>query len=213
MYRIFGPDSLVMIFLRRVTDLVLLNMLYVICSLSIITAGAATSALYYVTLKMVRNEESMVAQSFFRSFKENLKQTTVMTLLFLFGGVLLFLEVRVILMMEGGRLSIFLGIFAVLIVLLSGIALYTFPLQARFINPVAVTLKNALLLSIQYFPSTLWMLFLNLLPLIIVIFSWNALAWIIPVWLFFAPAGIAYLCSLRFVKILCLPDKDETPWT
>lgn len=202
-----------MVFLRRVTDLIVLNLLWVVCSLPIITVGAATSALYYVTLKIVQNEESLVVESFFHSFKENFKQATVMTALFLGGGALLFLEIRVVLMMDAGQFSALLGVFIVLAVVFLGIVLYAFPLQARFVNPVSATLKNALLLSVQNFPSTLWMLFLNLLPLIVVICSWNAIFWLLPVWLFFAPAGIACLCSMRLVKtfrLICESDSEQT---
>ena len=210
MRRIFDPNGQVMVFLRRVTDLIVLNLLWVVCSLPIFTAGAATSALYYVTLKMVRDEESMVAESFFRSFKENFKQATGMTALFLGGGALLALEIWITMSMGGGQFSALLGVFLVLTVVFLGVVLYSFPLQARFINPVSATLKNALLLSIRNFPSTLWMLFLNLLPLIILAFSWNALFWLLPIWLFFAPAGTACLCSLRFSKIFALICGEDT---
>ena len=210
MRRIFDPNGQVMVFLRRVTDLIVLNLLWVVCSLPIITAGAATSALYYVTLKMVRDEESLVAESFFRSFKENFKQATAMTALFLGGGALLALEIWITMSMGGGQFSALLGVFLVLTVVFLGVVLYTFPLQAWFINPVSATLKNALLLSIRNFPSTVWMLFLNLLPLIIVAFSWNALFWLLPLWLFFIPAGTACLCSLRFSKIFAPIGGEDT---
>ena len=60
MGRFFNMDSPVMNFLGRVADLVWLNILYIICCLPIFTIGAATSALYYVTMKMVADEEGYI---------------------------------------------------------------------------------------------------------------------------------------------------------
>ena len=77
MGRFFNMDSPVMNFLGRVADLVWLNILYIICCLPIFTIGAATSALYYVTMKMVADEEGYITKSFFKSFKDNFKQATI----------------------------------------------------------------------------------------------------------------------------------------
>ena len=67
---ILGSDSKMMSFLSRIFDLIILNILFVLCSLPVITIGSSLTALYSVTLKMVRNEESYIFRSFFKSFKE-----------------------------------------------------------------------------------------------------------------------------------------------
>ena len=48
-----------------------LNLLWFLCSLPIFTAGASTTALYYVTLKMARDEETNLTKLFFKSFRSN----------------------------------------------------------------------------------------------------------------------------------------------
>lgn len=55
-------------------DLIILNLLFLLCCIPIVTIGPAITAMYYVTMKMVRNEEAYIARSFFKSFKENFKQ-------------------------------------------------------------------------------------------------------------------------------------------
>ena len=89
MDRIFNMDNKFFVFMGRVADLMILNILCIICCIPIITIGASVTAMYYVTLKMARNEESYIVRSFFKSFKENFKQATVIWLVALVAGILL----------------------------------------------------------------------------------------------------------------------------
>ena len=80
MNNLLNPDNPVMQFITKIVTTVYLNILWFLCCLPIFTAGAATTALYYVTLKMVKNEEGNITKAFFHSFKENFKQGTIMVL-------------------------------------------------------------------------------------------------------------------------------------
>ena len=73
---ILKPDSPVMDFLRTVTNLVIVNILFIICSIPVITFGAAYSAKYYVAMKVIRGEGTGVFIPFFKAFKRNFKQAT-----------------------------------------------------------------------------------------------------------------------------------------
>ena len=84
-----NPDGRVMSFLARLGDMFILNILYVVCCIPIITIGAATTALYYNTLKMAENRESYVWKEFLRTFKENFKQATVIWMIILVIGAVL----------------------------------------------------------------------------------------------------------------------------
>ena len=66
-----------------------LNLLWILCSLPVFTIGASTTALYYVTLKMVQDEESNITAMFFRAFRENFRQATTLWLIMLGIGLLL----------------------------------------------------------------------------------------------------------------------------
>ena len=68
MGRLFSLDSPLFSFLSKVADLILLNILVIICCIPVITVGASMTALHYVVLKMVRDEESYIVRSFFKSF-------------------------------------------------------------------------------------------------------------------------------------------------
>ena len=71
MGKVFNFEGPVFSFLSRLADLFWLNLLFVICSIPVITIGASSTALYYVTLKMAKDEEGYITRSFFKSFKEN----------------------------------------------------------------------------------------------------------------------------------------------
>lgn len=74
---IIKPDSPVMDFLRTITDLIVLNLLFVLCSIPVVTFGAAYSAKYYVAMKKVRGEDSGTVVPFFKAFVRNFKQSTI----------------------------------------------------------------------------------------------------------------------------------------
>ena len=80
----------------RVADLIMLNVVFLICCLPIVTIGASLTALHYVTLKMARNEESYIIRSFFKSFKQNFKQATVINLIMLAVAAILYMDLRIV---------------------------------------------------------------------------------------------------------------------
>ena len=66
-----------------------LNILWFLCCIPIVTIGASTTALYYTSLKIVRGEDHALTRMFFRSFRENFRQSTVLWLILLAVGGLL----------------------------------------------------------------------------------------------------------------------------
>ena len=162
MGKFFDLDSPFISFMNRVADLMILNIIYVLCCIPVITIGPATTALYYVTLKMVRNEESYIVKSFFRSFKLNFRQGLIMWLIDLvFIGVMV-LDFSVL----NGRIAgvenpgtpVF-SFVRVALMVLAVLALFTltftFPVLAKFDNTIKNTYRNAFLMSCRHFPTTL----------------------------------------------------------
>ena len=88
----------------RIIDVCWLNILWVLTSLPIITIGASTTALYYTSMKMIRNEAGYVSSDFFRSFKDNFKQSTIIWLLLLLVTMILVCDYR----FWGARAGIFI---------------------------------------------------------------------------------------------------------
>ena len=86
-----NQDNKILNMFSRIIDLILLNFLFLLTSIPIFTLGASMTALFSVSLKMVRNEESYIARNYFHAFKKNFKQATLAFLgfamiLLLFSG-------------------------------------------------------------------------------------------------------------------------------
>lgn len=204
-------DNKVLQVLGLLGDLMLLNVLWIVCCLPVVTIGPATTALYYTTLKLVRKKESYLTRMFFRSFRQNLKQGIQMTLFLLLFCVILYLDSRI-----AGNTAISYGkilsiLFLVLTCVLVMTASYAFPLLAQFENTVKGTLKNALFMSVWHLPYTLVILVLNSLPALLfyLVPTWFLMSLIL--WLIIGIAGVAFLNSQLFVKIFdhYIPETDE----
>lgn len=90
--KFFSLENPIWKFIGNLADFFLLSCLWYLCCLPVVTAGAATTALYYVTLKMARGQEGQLIPAFFHSFKQNLKQATALWVGYLAVGILLVLD-------------------------------------------------------------------------------------------------------------------------
>lgn len=158
---IFNYDNPVWRYIGKLGDLIILNILWIICSIPIFTIGASTTAVYYVTLKLVRDDDGYTIKSFFKSFKENFKQATVIWLILLAAGLVLGFDLYFAFMVVTGNSAVrtlFTAAIGALTLIWLFILTYAFPLQSRFYNPVKRTLFNAMFMSIRHFFHTLGML-------------------------------------------------------
>lgn len=162
--KFFDLESPLMQVLNKVADLMILNLLTVLCCIPIITTGASLTAMHYVALKMARNEECYIARDFFKSFKLNLKQGTAIWLIELF--IILVLTGDFLIM---SRTEMSFG--NVVKIILTGIAflalftfMFVFPVLAKFENTVLRTIKNAFFVGVLQFPKTIAMMVLAVLP-------------------------------------------------
>ena len=201
MNKLFDLNAPFMVFLSWLADMIILSLLWFVCSIPIITCGPATAALYNVTLKMARKEDCKLVSTFFKAFKDNLKQGIVLTILFLVLGVVILLDFWIMSGAEGTAAGVYTVCFAGLGILLLCTVFYTFPMQAQFVNPIKQTLKNAFLLSMQKLLDTVIVFVLNMLPVFFALASLWLFVLSIPVWVLLAPGVIAFVCSKRFVKM------------
>ena len=154
MNRSLSTDNPIMNFLTIVCDIVILHFLWSLTSLPILTIGASTTALYYTTMKCIRNGQGGVVKLFFKSFRENFKQATGIGVLALLAGVLCAFDMW---FAVSRNIKSMLVIFTIMSLIYLFTVLYVFPLQAQFENTVKATIKNAFLMSIKNLPWTLLM--------------------------------------------------------
>lgn len=201
MSRLFNLNSPLMLFLSRITDLMILSALWLLCCLPIITIGPATSALCYVALKMARDEESGITRAFFHAFKVNFKQGLVLSLIFLVLGFILYVDFAYTATMAGVSKMLMRIVFFFLGICYVMIFSYVFPMQAQFDNTLKNTFINSFLLSIQNLPRTVLVIIFNAAPILIFIFFPSFILQFLPLWLFLAPATISWMCAKHFVRI------------
>lgn len=139
-----------------------LNLLWFLCSLPIVTIGASTTALYYASLKLVREEDSSLTRQFFRSFRENFKQATVLWLILLGVGLFLGADGYILYHLRlsaAGPLAVMWTLILAVVIAASVVyvivLLYVFPLLASVCNTNRAMLKNAFLIGTHYLFATI----------------------------------------------------------
>ncbi len=212
MGRLFNMDNKFFTFMGKVADLIILNLICVLCCLPIVTIGPSLTALHYVTMKMVRNEESYIVKNFFKSFKENFKQATIINLIMLVVGIMLFLDINIVKRMSGKLYSGLFVVFIAFLLLYMLVFLYIYPVLAKFYNTIKHTFINAFLMSIRHLPYTFVMLVITLLPIgIFFIPSLQLQSTCLMLLLIMGPAVIAYLNGHFLVRIFdnYIPKEED----
>lgn len=205
MRRFLNPDNPVMTFITRIVYSVYLNILWFVCCIPIVTAGASTTALFYVTLKMARNEEGNITSQFFRAFRENFRVATKVWLILLALGIVLGVDGFVLYHMrfENWFWAILTAIFLVAVVAYFIIVMYIFPLMARFDNTVFMMFFNSIMIGMRFLLCTVLMavIYFAMMFVIVNIFTPAVI---------FGEGFCAFLCSCLLANILdmCGPKEE-----
>ncbi len=200
----FNTESPIFQFLETFSDFVVLNFLFVITCIPIVTIGPALSALYTVTLREARNEQGYILQSYFQALKENFKRSFLLSLLYALAGAILLYNLAFWAQMKTvtGNVVLILISCCCLLYLLS--LLYVFALSAKFENSLKQTVKNSLLLALANPMQTL-------IILLILVIGF-CLAFVSPIFrvflLIFGFAFLAYCTSFPLTKVF---SKYEDP--
>jgi len=205
MNQLFDPEGPLMQFITKITYSAYLNILWFICCLPIFTVGASTTALFYVTLKMAKNEEGNITKAFFRSFRENFRQGTIIWLILLAVGIILGIDGYILYHMRFSNAfwTVITAIFIVAAIAYAIIFMYIFPLLARFRNTTAAMFKNAIMIGMRFLLCTALMAVIYFVMILVVV-------------RFFTPAIIfgeglcALLCSYLLSNILLLCQEQDT---
>lgn len=189
MFSMFSPDSKIMQIIGKITDLVMLNILFLICCLPVFTAGAAVTAMYTLCFRMLRQEEGNIVKPYFRAIKENFRPATGIWAILIFILVPDYFYFHRF-FQAGNPLFYGFVFLAAVTVLTAGIA---FPWVSQFRNTIPQTLRNALLLSIGNLPRALAVAAINLLPFCLWITNYDLFTKISFLWLSLYFAAAAYM--------------------
>lgn len=213
MGKFFNMDNPFFTFMGRLGDLIILNLICLVCCLPIVTAGTSITAMYYVTLKMIRNEESYILRDFFKSFKLNIKQGIVLTLIEAVVVLVLFFDITFTSQLNSSIQSVFKILFYIMGILIYFTRCYVYPVLSKFDNSILRTIKLAFFMSIRHFPQTILIGIIGLVPFaVLFVPSFHVQSFLLLFVFLFGLSAVAYLKSFFLVKIFdqYIPASEET---
>jgi len=186
-------------------DTMILSFLWIICSIPIITIGAANSAMFYVTTRRIAEREGYIVRDFFHAFRVNFVRSTQLWLVSL---VIIFTTLFNILNMGAlGNMSVVLFPLQILILIqLSFISVFMYPVTARFDMGFKQTIKSCFYMANRH-------LLTSFMCVILAVGLTFASLWYIPILVIFVPGVYAMLASHLVMRMLkkYRPEMDKDP--
>ena len=177
----FAYDGSFVRFMTHAVDLVVLSFLFIVCSLPVFTAGAAFSALYYSVNKVIRHDRGYVFKEYFKAFKQNFRQSTIIWAILIIAYTVLGTECYLMYQyaIKGQTIGYLYFPLMIIVALIVVWTLYLFPYIARFNNSTKAIMKNAALMAIANIGSSLF-LFVMFVLFVLLIVAWPLLAFLVP---------------------------------
>ena len=200
------------LFLRRMFDLMVLNILWLLCCLPVFTFGPASSALARVMITLVRGGSEAVAKNFFIAFRRDFGRAVVLGLIGLAGLAIAVSDILFALSLSGGMKILFLIVAVLVSSLVFSYLAYIFALHAFFENSIAGQIRNALSLAAASPMDTLaiWLCFavpvaaILLLPQIVLVYIGF-------LYILFGVSCPAYFAAKHQAKVIARFDGTQPP--
>ena len=197
--KFFTVDNPIFNFISRIGDMMLLSLLWLVTSLPVITIGASTTALYDCCIRIIRSRDSSIIKDYFKAFKSNFRQSTVIFLIMAAIGGLIAADMYFWAHSES-EISFFMNALSIgFMILFSATLLYVFPVQAVFENTIKATMRTAFLMSLKHPANTIVLLAASA-GLIYLCYIIPAAAYL---FLIFGTGVFGLIYSARFVAVFC----------
>ena len=195
--------------MNRIGNALLLNMIFIICSIPVITVGASLCAYYYAMIKSVRRERSYVLKEFFAEFKRGFVKSLLFTLAIAAFAFLIWFD-REYFAYNGGQYAfVAVAVLDVLAIFLAFVTVWIFPVISRFQGTFKELLKRAYMISFKHILKTL------LLGAGFAACIYLCLIFPVTFTLIFPPVFCylsTYLIEPVFKKYIKEPSADEDGW-
>lgn len=201
--KLLSYDGILAQTIRIIWRYCVLNLCFLICSLPIVTIGAATTALYAVMLPAP--EDTGYVKKYFQAFASNFKQATLIWMILLVPMVIIVGSIYYTAIVSFPGSDWIRVVEIILAVLFISFLSYVFPLQARYDNSPKTTIRNAFVLCIGALMPGLLMAAVTLFPVIIFLLNVEIFVLFMAVWNFFGAALTARInsvvCMFVFAKL------------
>lgn len=202
MRNFFGEDGLLYRGVNKFVDLVILNVMYILSCIPIFTIGAANTSLYTLTLKMCKNEEGNIAKQYWKTFRSNLKKSTIIWCLFLVLFLMLGIDFWIFEHYDLQMKKLFQIIICAIFLITMMVYSYVFPLIAVFENTIKHYLKNAVIISMTRIGYTIFIVLMNLIPILLFAVGGKWFVTGMRIFILIGWALIAYINSFLLNKVL-----------
>jgi uncharacterized membrane protein YesL len=201
MGKVFSYDSPVWKFMGRLVDFFVLTVLWAVTSIPIVTMGTATTTVYYITLKMTKNQDGYIFSTYFKTFGRLFLETTKAWLLALIVGVALGGDIYICLNIGSAVASMLLAALFVVTLVYIMTLMYLFPVMARLDNTIMGYIKASFYLAVKNFG---WSILLFVVPVCYILIG------VFKLWplLIISVGLIAYLQSLIYNQIFKVQGWD-----
>ena len=208
---IFSSDGWFARIFGTIGDIIVVNILFIVCSIPIFTMGASMSAMYYTLLKKQRTGETGgIIKLFFKGFKDNFKKSTIAWLLFLLIAFVFSLDFN--LFGKGGpqenKLMYYTSV--IFFILICFIAIYLFPVISAFENSLKNLIIQSMYMAAKNFIFTILIMILYTLPAYFLLASPQVFMVGIFILIVCGFGLIAYVSSFMFIKAFSPYLEDVT---
>src|ERR671921_1874055 len=148
-------DSRVYKWLETATDFFLLNLIWLVACLPVVTIFPSTAAMFGVVRDWVREKESSLTRTFIARFRENLGQSLLVGAIWAVFGVALFLDFLVANQLSYWPEIVLKSVLVLVSTLYAFGSVFLFPVMVRYETDWKTVIKNSLLMSIVRLPTTL----------------------------------------------------------
>lgn len=199
----FSSDSLFSRFMSMACDVLIIGILWMVCCIPLVTAGASTTAAYYTMSKSVRHKTGYIRKEFFKSFRLNLKQSLPTNLLFLIMAAVAAFDIQYLWTNENKTNNILFVIMIGIVFLILCMTIYYCPFLSRFEKKNMELVKMCALVAFKFLPITIGVLVVTVLAVVGV--------YLMPWAIFFIPGIYLYALTypMEFIMKRLMPKPEE----
>lgn len=188
-------DNIIVRILTKIFDLILLNFLFIVCSLPVVTIGASITALYTVLLKMAENEEGYIARGFLSAFKKNFRQSTIVWVILLIIGAFIATDIAIIFSAKGTIRNVGLVLISIVSLFYIMEIIFIFPLIAKFENTTLQMFKNAILIPASKLPAAVMVMIIVMMCIVVTFLNQTTILYGAIIWNVIGAALVGYAVS------------------
>lgn len=198
---LLNPDSPIMSFWKKLTDFVILNVLWVVGCLPVITIGASTAAMHRCVMQQQIHGDISVFKDFWKAYRQNFKQATGLFLIEAVVICIFLIDIQIVWNMETqtGVMNV-IWIIMLFVLLIPALSVLL-PLQAQFENGFFATLKKAWLMAMLHLPAALLVTLINGIPLFMSVFMPRLFLKSLMLWFLFGRVLLACLGDFILLRV------------